>query len=148
MNHDVSLSVLLGAMISAGAYAQDARTVGELLSKGGKKLTRAEITSLYDASPTVSGVSPAGNRKFELTYSRDGTLSGRSTDLEGQRGYGLFGTWTVNDAAQVCSQLKNAFGRDATPSPPCGFRYKLGDAIYSAGSEDPDAALRPLLISK
>lgn len=148
MNHRTGLSILFGFMMTATVYAQESVTVGELLSKGAKKLTREEVVNIYAAGPTISGVAPSGNRKFELTYSKDGKLSGHSTDMYGQRGSGLFGTWVVNDAGQFCTQIRNSFGRDSTPNPPCGFRYKLGDAIYSAGSEDPQTAARLLSFSK
>jgi len=143
-----TLLALIFFCIGFSAYAQQPITVGELLSKGATKLTKEDIASIYAGGVTISGISPGGSRKIYVTYLKDGTLSGRSTDLDDLRGYGLMGTWSINNEAQLCTQVRNTYGRDVTPNPPCSFRFKLGDMLYSAQSEEPDTPARPLTIRK
>jgi hypothetical protein len=144
-----TLLVLVALGFAITVHAQQTMTVGELLSKGGKKLTKQEVTSIYASGVKISGLSPSGARKFELTYFKDGTLSGQSTDTYGQDGRGLIGTWSINDEGKLCAQIRNAAtGRDATPNPPCGFRFKSNDMLYSVRSEEPDALAQPLTIIK
>ena len=134
------IAVVVALGITFAVHAQQPTTVGELLSKGGKKLTKDEVTSIYAAGVTVSGtVASTGRRKFETTYHKDGTLSGASTDQSGQAGYGLTGMWSINNDGQLCTKVRHAWtGRDVTPKPPCSFQFILDDSYYASRSEEPD----------
>ena len=115
--------------------------MGELLSKGGRKLTKAEMTALYVAGATASEtISRNGRRMIEARYDKDGYISGRSTDEAGRDAYGLTGTWTINDAGQLCVRMQTAgIGRDVTPDPACTFQFVLGELHFSSRSVDPGA---------
>jgi hypothetical protein len=141
---------IVAAAFASLAHAQDASTLGELLAKGGKRLTKDEVTKLYGDEISVSGIVGAtGRRRAENTYKKDGTMFGRSTDLGGQNGYGLTGTWTINNPGELCTQLRSAqSGADVTPNPPCSFVYRLNDTHYSGRSDDPNSAVYPRTIKK
>ncbi len=137
------LSALIAIGLSALVHAQQVTTVGDIVSKGGMKLSKEEVAAFYSSDREIEGISPSGTRKFYLTYRKDGTLSGRSTDTEGNRGYGLIGTWSINEKGQFCNNITTGSGsRDVTPNPPCSFRYSLGSVIYSATAEEPNTPVR------
>jgi hypothetical protein len=142
------LLVIVATGFSASVHAQQAVTVGEIVSKGAKKWSREDVAAFFSSDREIEGTNPSGTRKFYLAYRKDGTLSGRSTDLDGNRGSGLMGTWSINDQGQFCTQITNSYGRDATPNPPCGFRFSVGNSVYSARSDDHDSPVRLLNIIK
>jgi hypothetical protein len=133
---------------AAYVHAQQSATVGEMISKGAKKWSKDDVAAFYSSEREIEGTNPSGTRRFYLTYRKDGTLSGRSTDSDGNNGYGLVGTWSINDQGQFCTKVTNTYGRDVTPNPPCGFRFSLGNTIYSASSEEANAPVRVLTIIK
>jgi hypothetical protein len=116
------------ALASAPVAAQS--TLGELLDKGGKKLSKADFMATFNGA-TVSGVNANGAR-FQGTYKADGSYTGSFQSAQGTTG-GMFGTWTLDDSGKVCVELTSSgsSGRGAT----CGYYYKAGDTLYFSGSD-------------
>src|SRR5476651_1030135 len=130
MKHIAALSILLS--IALVVHAQEIATVRALIEKGGKKLTKEQLTTLFANGATVTGiVAQNPRRKFYNTFNKDGSLAGRSTDIMGQNSYGLLGTWSINDEGQFCTPRVSvaSSGNDATPKPPCTFYFVL-DSSY------------------
>lgn len=122
---------------SVAAFAQQPATVGDLLDRGGKKLTKDELTTVLTGA-TVKGTVPSNpGRQSEMTYNKDGTATGRSSGGSGVgSAYGLFGTWLINDQGQLCNRLRNMW---EDRSPPCMFYFMLGDTYYATTSDDKSA---------
>jgi hypothetical protein len=135
--------LVLLTIVPFAVYPDDAMTVGALVEKGGNKLTREQLDTIFAGGITISGVIAQNpRRKSENTFSKDGTFSGSSSEVSGQNGYGLFGTWSISTEGQFCIRnVKTSAGRDASPQPPCTFYFQLGNTYYSATSDDPKALL-------
>jgi hypothetical protein len=117
-------------MWSPLALAQAPATVGDLLSGGGKRLTRDEVTSLL-AGATESGPQIGFPQiAFETTHKTDGTTTGwalgPNVDVK------VSGTWKVDDQGRFCRDLLNTRGQKVQG---CAF-YFVRDGTYYAAPAD------------
>ena len=129
MKRVAALAVL--AVCPLLAFAQQSMTVGELLGKGGKKLSGEELTKLISGSE-VSGVSATNpNTSFEATYKRDGTLEG--SVFAARRIY-IWGKWSVNQRGEICTEFQSQ--SSAIPTGVCASYFELGGKYYQA--KDPE----------
>lgn len=103
-------------------------TVGELLDRGGRKLTPAELRSAL-AGTTIAGTSPVASARFELNYANDGALSGWLHD----RKNAVQGRWSIGDDGRACVGMVDVNG---TPHPWCAHFLRLGEAYYAAPYDD------------
>ena len=109
------------------AFAQQSMTVGELLSKGGKRLGGEELTKLVSGSE-VSGVSATNpNTTFEASYKRDGTLEG---SIFAARRIYLWGKWSVSERGEICTDFQTQ--SSAVPVRVCAPYFELGGKYYQA----------------
>ena len=125
--------------LSLVAFAQQAATVGELLDKGGKKLTKDELAKLVTGA-TIAGLAQSDpNYRSENTYKDDGSMSGHAFRVSGGTyTTGVFGTWSLNDQGQLCVVFKTNWGWG---SQVCNFYFSLGTAYYVAPTDDRMAQL-------
>ena len=111
------------------AHAQTPATLGDLLDRGAKKLTQAELKQQLSGA-TISGT--AGGRfptfTFKNLYTPDGLVSGDSWD-KGVWSTKNSGKWSVNAAGEFCQDLIND-RREKFGS--CLSYYVLGNAYYVA----------------
>ena len=130
--------VLAGALtVSSCAFAQSTVTIGELLDRGGRKLTKEEAESLLRGA-TRSGIQRGRPQtKFQVTLRPDGSVSGSAIDFETQSNYtNVTGKWTINDKGQYCGDLRNSWGRAPTGSGVCFYLFKLGENYYEAPTDE------------
>jgi len=120
-------SLLAGVFVCspACAYAQQSTTVGEILDKGGKKLSKEQTQALY-AGATVSGTQ-AGRPEttFQNKYMPDGTVVGdawRNGVFSGK----VSGTWSMNESGQFCNQLNGGTVKG------CFYVFNLNNRFYAA----------------
>jgi hypothetical protein len=101
----IALSLLTFSLV---AFAQQPATVGDLLDKGGKKLTKDELAKLVTGA-TISGIAPSSpNWKSQHTYKDDGSLSGHAFRFSGGMGtVGVWGKWSINEKGQFCIDIRN-----------------------------------------
>ena len=144
----VAMAVLL--IFALPGYAQESITVGEILAKGGKKLTKEEVVAKYSVTVYSEGVLAVNpNRKSELTHIPDGSFKGVTSDLRGSNAYRIEGKYSINELGQLCvAQVRNSLGQDVTPNSRCTFLFVHGDAQYSATSDSPDATAYRRLYKK
>jgi hypothetical protein len=113
------------------AFAQEPSTVGDLLTKGGKRLAREEMVSLI-AGATMSGVQiDRSDVTFENEYKSDGTVKGFARNAA----IGLLsitGTWSVDEQGRLCVDLSNNRGGIIRN---CTVFFVLDGQYYSAGTE-------------
>ena len=141
MSKKMVTAVLTLGLVAMGAHAQT--TVKELLDKGGKELTAAELKAVASGT-TLTGVSPQANNKsftFAFDLAPSGTLTGRGWTPEWMAP--VNGRWSVNKLGQFCTHLPTAAADDKGS---CGNFYKLDNAYYTSaanekGEAEPDAPL-------
>ena len=91
--------VMLGLALSAGAQAQS--TVAELLEKGGKQVTKAEILELMPMR--LQAQWPTGIGEEELDFSVDGKISGSGFHYPSKTNSPAEGSWAVEDDGKFCT---------------------------------------------
>ena len=117
---------------SLAAFAQQPATVGDLLDKGGKKLTKDELSKLL-AGATVSGIQRGrSGAKFHNTLNDDGSLRGFAVRVDGST-VGVFGKWSVNEQGQYCVDVRTTSGSKIEG---CSFYFALANSYYSSGTDD------------
>jgi hypothetical protein len=135
MNRIAAIILTVGMTIASlpTAYGQQISTVGDVVDKGGKKLTKDEVQKLASGA-IVSGFQGGNfpNTRFRNQLSPNGSVSGDAWhgDVWFTK---ISGTWSVNDAGQYCNDLKNDQGIKIVG---CFFYYSLGDRLYSAAGTD------------
>jgi hypothetical protein len=110
---------------SLTGHSQQLSTVGDVLDRGGKKLTKEEVQKLYTGA-TVSGVQ-AGKPEvtFQNKHMPDGSVTGngwRSGVFTGT----FSGTWYMNDNGQFCYNLVNGTIHN------CFYYFQLSNRYYAA----------------
>jgi hypothetical protein len=135
MNRIAAIIVVIGMTFASllPACGQQISTVGDVVDKGGKKLTKEEVRKLFSGA-TVSGFQGGNfpNTRFRNQISPNGSVSGDAWhgDVWFTK---ISGTWSVNDAGQFCNDLRNDQGGKITG---CSFYYSIGDRFYAAAGAD------------
>jgi len=126
-------------------YAQQPSTVGDILDRGGKRLTKDEVQRLYSGS-TVSGTQGGDNpdTTFKNTYSANGSVNGDAW-RKGTWFTKISGTWSTNDSGQFCSDLTNSQGGKITG---CSYYFLLAGRYYSARTVDRSAPVNKRQFSR
>lgn len=138
----IALSLLAFSLF---AFAEQPATVGELLDKGGKKLTKDELARLVTGA-TIGGIAASDpNWKFQYTYKDDGSVSGNTfrftgagVATTGASTTRISGKWSLNEQGQLCSDTTNSFRQKYQR---CDFYFSLGTAYFSSPTDDRTAAL-------
>ncbi|OGN16417.1 MAG: hypothetical protein A3B99_02825 [Candidatus Yanofskybacteria bacterium RIFCSPHIGHO2_02_FULL_44_12b] len=111
-------------------------TVGELLDKGGKKLSKDELEKLVKGT-TISGVLPSNPAwSSQKTYKDDGSLTGynyRSSGASAQTG--VTGKWQLSDAGELCIAMQEGYSM-GNKIRSCTVFFSLGAAYYFAVKDD------------
>jgi hypothetical protein len=131
----IALSMLFSLILVAGCAApgggKPEMTVGDVLAKGGKRLTSPELKQLVPGSTMEGPASRTGN-PFRTVQQPDGRFSGESTSSRGR--FSFDGTWTINDQDQYCSVITTAAARSG---PTCASVYVLDGMHYMALKDEP-----------
>jgi len=132
-NSIVGIAVVV-ALLGSAAHAQTPKTLGEVLNAGGKKLTRDELKQLVSGA-TMEGAQGGNfpNTTFKNVYSADGTVRGDAWN-KGAWFSRINGKWWVNDAGQLCVELRNDQGGNITG---CQNYYVVGSTYYSSRGDAP-----------
>jgi hypothetical protein len=103
-------------------------TVADVLSAGGRKLTRDEVSRLFYGATTTGIQRDRPDIQFEIKTNADGTVNGKAW---GAASFTMVsGRWSVNDNGQACLDLKNSSGAVIAS---CGHYFILGNRYYSGG---------------
>lgn len=114
-------------------------TLGELLDKGARKMSKAEVVQGLSGK-TVKGDTHGGALNIDNKYSPDGTYTGAQSVLMGQyKGATtrVAGTWAVDDSGKFCVEEKQ-LDWDKTASK-CWVIYAHGDKIVLALGDERNA---------
>ena len=128
----VGVLILAWCCTGSVAYAQQSTTVGALLDRGGRKLTKAEITQLVSGA-TIEGAQ-GGNfpdTTFKNVYAADGSVMGDAWN-RGTFFSKIKGKWSVNDAGQLCSDLRNDRQEIIAG---CQWYYVVGASYFAARAD-------------
>ena len=136
----VSAGMLVGCSAPSGgglaaaqgtASPQAARmTVGDLTSKGGKRLAASEMKALL-AGATLKGSTQHGN--WTSTQKADGKYSGQFSRYQGGT-RNFHGDWYVDDSGRNCAVDKTR----PNQSPVCTYYYELDGRYFATEAANPD----------
>lgn len=140
-----ALVIAILATLPICSLAQVPMTVGTLLDKGGKKLSKNELTEVI-TDATVTGPAPSVRGwNATHTYKADGSLSGMANMISGSRSTRLIGKWWLNDQGQMCTDVTNGFDQNFKR---CDYYFRAGSAYYMAPTDDTSADLVERKISR
>jgi hypothetical protein len=134
-------TLLFGSM----GHAQQSMTLGQLIDRGGKKLAKDEVKRLVSGA-TLEGAQ-GGNfptTTFKNVYAPDGTVRGDAWN-KGAWFTRINGKWSVNDAGQLCSELRNDQGGNIAG---CQTYYAVGNTYYAARGDAPSSEVNERKISR
>lgn len=128
----------------ASAHAQS--TLGQVLTKGGTKITETQWRAMLPHRNF--GFGQQSQNRTAITFTDDGQLSGSEDLWSGYRSHAdlqhrsraLRGTWTMDAAGKLC--VDQVFGRYEAFFAGCFFMFRSGDTIFhvDAGSESDRSA--------
>jgi len=124
-------SLLLAFPLSV--FAQHPATVGEILDKGGKKLTQEEVTKVLTGATTKGNSFNNSRYVREYTHKSDGSLSGTAGPL-GEKPEQYEGKWWISEAGQLCVDRKRTTARNYRRY--CGSYFVFGNEYYEAADDD------------
>jgi hypothetical protein len=130
----LATSVVSLLAIPLEALCQQPATVGEILDRGGQRLTKEEVIKLVTGA-TVSGISMTNypDYKTEYTYKSDGSMGGSSSRIAGRGFNTVNGRWSVNDDGQLCTDRATSSGRSDVY---CDHYFSLGGKYYASRTAD------------
>lgn len=115
-------------LASACGVSQAQSTVGELLEKGGKQISKADW---LEATPLrLQTKWPNGQGEEELFFSEDGKISGTGHHYGSRSDSPASGQWKVEDDGKVCTPKTFTAWNSTTNL--CWYFFKLGDSFYGA----------------
>ncbi len=126
------LMLLLATCWAAQASAQS--TVGELLSQGGKAMTKADFMEWIPARVKMKWPNRQGEE--DLVLSADGTISGTGQHYSSRTESPAVGQWRLEDDGKLCTpKTFTAWNNSANN---CWYVFRLGDVFYAAQKTDVD----------
>ena len=137
----IAACALLALLSFSSVHAQEGpKTLGEVIDKGGKKLSLDELKALVPGSKHGSWTPTFNQRTW--THDADGKLmangsvkatvgraAGKSIDLAAA------GTWKVMDPGLYCYDITWNEKNPASAEKRCFITYKLGDEYYGVASD-------------
>lgn len=121
----LAISMLL-VFAAGSAFSQ--QSLGDLLDRGGKRLTGAEVKALADTRV----LRKAEDADAYMTLRADGTVVGIVHNKQGAGSSEAVGTWTVDADGRRCSSVQlPAFGMSMQN---CGYVYRWGGSLWFAPS--------------
>ena len=121
-------TLALSAILFA-ATAQAQSTLGEVLDKGGKMLTKDELQALIPGS-LWQGTSPSGIT-YKIDMRTDQTLNGTGTNARGSGP--VTGTWNITDRNQICTKLTLVSLNQTSES--CSFIYQIENELFASPTQ-------------
>lgn len=129
------MGVLAGLVFGPSALAQT--TVGDLLEKGGKQTTKAEI--IASMPMRTQSKWPNGQGEEELLFSVDGKITGSATHFQSGTDSPVEGTWTVDETGKFC--VPKRFTKWGNSTNLCWYGFRLGESTFGALKTEPDSKL-------
>lgn len=129
----LSLTVLASACVVAHAQS----TVGELLEKGGKQVSKADW--LESTPLRMQTKWPNGQGEEELLFSDDGKISGTGHHYGSRSDSPASGQWKVEEDGKVCTPKTFTAWNSSTNL--CWYFFKLGDSFYGAPKTEPGSRI-------
>ncbi|MES2974595.1 MAG: DUF995 domain-containing protein [Pseudomonadota bacterium] len=123
--------VLIACATALAALTAQAQTVGELLDKGAKPLTKEDYAALMPLKIRYGW--PQGGGEGELVFAADGTLSGSEYQFSSRSESPAVGTWTVDDSGKWC--MKKSMTLWKTNTDRCWITYRMGTDYYGGFAE-------------
>lgn len=109
-------------------------TVGELLEKGGKQLSKDDVTALMPARFEM--VWPNRQGEEELVLSADGKISGKGYHYSSRSESPATGQWRLEDDGRLCAPKTFTAWNSSTNQ--CWYVYSLNNEYYGALKKDAD----------
>ena len=128
------VSIVVGLLLLAFSpftVAQEPKTVGDWLDRGGVQVAREELVKLLSGAVN-SGVQHGTNAKFRNDMKEDGSLKGTAVLANGQT-VDVFGKWTVGQNGELLNELNNSKGSRWKSSI---FYFKFENKYFGASSRD------------
>ncbi|MFZ2327415.1 MAG: DUF995 domain-containing protein [Rhodoferax sp.] len=130
-----AFAALVGLCFSAGVNAQS--TVGELLEKGGKQMTKEDF--MQNLPARIQQQWPNRQGEEELFFSLDGKITGTGTHYASRTSSPAEGTWKMEDDGKLCVPKKwTNWGSSANL---CWYGYVLGNDVFGALKTEPDSKI-------
>ena len=120
-------------LVAGSCWAQS--NVGDLLKMDAKKMTREEVVQLHEGGVGMRGTLANGTPYTEQ-HKPDGSISGAAG---GSGQYSLSGTWRIDEAGKLCTQVAASGGLSFNN---CVILWKAGDKYYASPNEGANAAVR------
>lgn len=123
------------SLLSASALAHD--TVGELTAAGGKLLADVEEVKKLVTNSRMTGHTRNAGQTYPIDFElkKNGKIDGTARGRNGVEG--VWGTWEVNDKAQLCMDRQYNGGS----SQGCIFIYVVDGKYFISGKNESDARL-------
>ncbi len=131
----LTASVYASTLLILGGCASvpDGPTVGELLSKGGRQMTKADFVKNLPAR--IQQQWPNRKGEEELFYSVDGKITGTGKHYASKTTSPAEGTWKIEDDGKLCVPKKwTAWGSSTNL---CWYGYVVGGELYGTLKTDP-----------
>lgn len=135
MNRKIGyLSLLtIACALCTAAHAQS--TVGEILEKGGRLLTRDDFLKHLPAR--IQQQWPNRQGEEELFLSVDGKITGTGKHYASRSESAAEGTWKIEDDGRLCTPKRWVDWNQSTNL--CWYGYVLGSDYYGAQKTDADS---------
>ena len=114
------------ALVNLPVLAQS--NVGDLLDKGGKKLTKADYTAMVPLR--IKYVWPIGGGEGDLLFQADGTLTGSEYHYGSRSESPATGVWSADEDGKWCSKKHMPVWNSRTDM--CYYTYQVGEEFYGA----------------
>jgi hypothetical protein len=145
----ILLSASVGATAVGTAYAAStnaaaapasngpasAFTVGDVLSRGGRQLTAAEMKAFLPGTQWYASIV---GKPYVISILADGTWRGEAGRLPQ-----FHGSWHVDERGRYCSVLKSRAGVAVSSEESCLHYFGAGDNYFVSATSDPGAEATP-----
>ena len=118
-----------------GAHASAQTTVGELLSQGGKAVSKADFLEWIPLRIKTKWPNRQGEE--DLVLSADGKISGTGQHYQSRTESPAVGQWKVEEDGKVCTPKTFTAWNSSTNL--CWYFFRLGDAAYGALKTEADS---------
>jgi hypothetical protein len=133
-----TIATICGAVLftlTGCASVPDGPTVGELLAKGGRLVTKSEFVKTLPAKIHMKW--PNGRGEEDLVLSADGKITGTGLTYSSKSTSPVEGKWTMADDGKLCSP--KTFTAWGVSTNVCWYGYYVGNEAYGATSTDPSS---------
>ena len=137
MTHFTKPLCMLIASLCVVSSVQAQSTVGELLEKGGRRMTKDEMQAMFPYR--VKSQWPNRQGEEDLVLSQDGKITGSGYHFFSKTTSPAEGTWKLEDDGKLCVAKK--FTEWATSTNVCWYAFELGKDYFSSTKAEPDGKL-------